>query len=357
MDRRRALRPEQRSGVWLTALVVAGAVLCALVVQPFLPALIWSLVLAMLASPLERRLRRMLGGQVWASATLSVIAVAVAIIAPMLFVFDALVRELVGGAVMANQFLSETRWQSLAHSQRWLAPAIKWATANVDFGLLLQSLAARLGGWGESLIQGSLNGIVTLLLTLYFLFYLLRDGMRFRSSLAAMLPLTRAEFDRLSDTVGNTIYAAFYGTVAVSLLQGALAGLMFWWLDLPSPAFWGIVMGMLAIVPFLGAFVVWGPTALALAMSGDIVSAAILTLWGVLVVGLIDNVIYPVLVGKRLEMHSLVSFVAILGGLALFGAHGVVLGPICVAATWTLHTIWRERRAAALAADPPPSLP
>lgn len=349
MDRRQALRPEQRSGVWLTALVIGGAVLCAAIVQPFLPALVWALVLTLLARPLERRLRSLLGDQVWASAGLSVVAVAVAIIAPLLFVFDALVRELVGGAVMANEVLAATHWESIARSQRWLAPAIKWASANVDFGLVLQSMGARLGGWGESLIQGSLTSIVTLMLTLYFLFYLLRDGPHFRSGAAAILPLTRAEFDRLSDTIGNTIYAAFYGTVAVALLQGALAGLMFWWLDLPSPAFWGIIMGVLAIVPFLGAFVVWAPTALALAINGDIVSAVILTLWGVLVVGLIDNVIYPVLVGKRLEMHSLVSFVAILGGLALFGAHGVVLGPICVAATWTLHTIWRERRAAALA--------
>ncbi|WP_374531379.1 AI-2E family transporter [Novosphingobium sp.] len=351
MDRRQALRPEQRSGLWLTALVIGGVVLCALIVQPFMPALVWAVVLALLASPLERRLRSLLGGQAWASATLGVVAVAVAIIAPMLFVFDALVRELLGGAVLANEILSETHWQSVARSQKWLAPAVKWATANVDFGLVLQSVAARVGGWGESLIQGSVNGIVTLLLTLYFLFYLLRDGPRFRSGLATILPLTRTEFDRLSETVGNTIYAAFYGTVAVSLLQGALAGLMFWWLDLPSPAFWGIIMGVLAIVPFLGAFVVWAPTALALAIGGDFASAIILTLWGVLVVGLIDNIIYPVLVGKRLEMHSLVSFVAIVGGLALFGAHGVVLGPVCVAATWTLHTIWRERRAAALAAS------
>ena len=86
-------------------------------------------------------------------------------------------------------------------------------------------------------------------------------------------------------------------------------------------------MGMLAVVPFLGAFIVWGPAALALGLNGQWIAAGVLTLWGLLVVGLIDNLVYPMLVGRQLAMHSLLSFIAIVGGLMLFGAHGIVLGP------------------------------
>lgn len=336
------------NGLWLTAFAAAGAVICALIFRPFLPALVWSMVLVLLATPLERRLRGVLG-RGWASAGVTVVFVALAILGPALFVFEALLRELVGGTVVARQMLSAAHWQAIARDNPPLAPVIAWADANVDFALVLQTLSARLGGWGESLIQGSLSGAITLLLTLYFLFYLLRDGAYFQRAIGGLLPLDEAEFARVSSAVANTIFASFYGTIAVAALQGLLAGLMFWWLGLPSPVFWGIVMGALAIVPFLGAFVIWAPAAIGLAAAGQAGSALILTVWGLFVVGLIDNVVYPILVGKRLALHSLVSFVAILGGLALFGAHGVVLGPICVSVTAVLLAIWRERAAAARA--------
>jgi predicted PurR-regulated permease PerM len=118
---------------------------------------------------------------------------------------------------------------------------------------------------------------------------------------------------------------------------------MFWWLDLPSPVFWGVIMGLLAVVPFLGAFIVWVPVSIALALDGQLLSAAILAVWGTVIVGLVDNVVYPILVGRQLAMHSMVSFIAIVGGLILFGAHGLVLGPMIVAGALALLEIWRSR--------------
>jgi len=120
---------------------------------------------------------------------------------------------------------------------------------------------------------------------------------------------------------------------------------MFWWLDLPAPLFWGVLMGLLAIVPFLGTFVIWAPAAIFLAVNGDVQSAIILTLWGTLVVGLVDNVLYPALVGQRLMLHTVPSFIAVVGGLLLFGTSGIVLGPIIVVGAQTLLEIWRSRNA------------
>lgn len=337
-----------RHAAVLSVALGLGLVLCALIVRPFVPALVWALVLAQIAAPLEAWLRSRLK-RAWASASLTLLVVTLAIVGPALFIANALVIELAGGAKVASQLLSGEHWREIAAQHRLIAPTVDWVSANLDPGLLLQSASSRLASWGESLIQGSLSTLATLLLTLYFLFYLLRDSGWFHDTIARVLPLTTGEFERLSQTLRDTILASFYGTIAVAALQGLLAGLMFWWLDLPSPAFWGIVMGALAIVPFLGAFVIWAPAALGLAMAGDLASALILTAWGLLVVGLIDNVIYPILVGKRLRLHSLVSFIAILGGLALFGAHGIVLGPICLALTATLYAIWGERRGAAKA--------
>jgi predicted PurR-regulated permease PerM len=120
---------------------------------------------------------------------------------------------------------------------------------------------------------------------------------------------------------------------------------MFWWLGLPAPLLWGLIMGALAIVPVLGAFVIWIPAALFLALEGQWGRAVILAVWGTIVVGGIDNLLYPILVGNRLKLHTIPTFIAIVGGLIVFGASGVILGPVTLTATVLLLERWRARSA------------
>lgn len=108
---------------------------------------------------------------------------------------------------------------------------------------------------------------------------------------------------------------------------------MFWWLGLPTPVFWGFVMGVLAIFPFLGAFVVWVPAAAILVLQGEWGSAAILALWGGVIIATVDNLLYPILVGNRLRLHTLATFIGMVGGIILFGATGIVLGPAVITVT------------------------
>lgn len=154
--------------------------------------------------------------------------------------------------------------------------------------------------------------------------------------------------------MADTIHATVFGTVTVAAVQGLLGGLIFWWLGLPAPILWGAVMALLAIVPVLGAFVVWLPVAIFLAASGHWGQAVILTLWGTVVAGLIDNLLYPILVGKRLRLHTVPVFLAIVGGLAVFGAAGVILGPVILALT---TPSWRSGVAARPPADQLKKLP
>ena len=121
---------------------------------------------------------------------------------------------------------------------------------------------------------------------------------------------------------------------------------MFWWLGLPAPLLWGVVMALLAVVPVLGAFVVWIPAALFLAMEGSWGKALILTVWGAVVVGTIDNLLRPFLVGKRLKLHTILAFISVVGGLILFGPAGLILGPVALTVTTVLLEIWRSRTAA-----------
>lgn len=150
--------------------------------------------------------------------------------------------------------------------------------------------------------------------------------------------------EQLFTRVGDTVHATVYGTLAVAVVQGILGGLMFWWLGLPAPLLWGLVMAGLAVIPVLGAFVVWIPAALFLALDGSWGKALILAVWGSVVVGGIDNVIYPILVGKRLKLHTIPAFMSIIGGLAVFGPSGLILGPVTLTITVLLLEIWRSRR-------------
>lgn len=133
---------------------------------------------------------------------------------------------------------------------------------------------------------------------------------------------------------------------------------MFWLLGLPLPMVWGLVMGLLAIVPVLGAFVVWIPASLFLALDGSWGKAIILAAWGGLIVASIDNLLYPVLVGNRLKLHAIPALVGAIGGIFLFGASGLVLGPAAIVLTWALVEIVKSRyepRAGAANAEPPPT--
>ena len=193
--------------------------------------------------------------------------------------------------------------------------------------------------------------VVELLITLFTLFFFFRDRRAVLRAVRSLVPLSEAETDKVFLRVADTVYATIYGTIVVAVVQGALGGLIFWWLGLPAPLLWGAVMGLLAIVPVLGPFVVWVPAAIFLALEGSWGKALILTAWGVLVIATIDNLLYPALVGKKLRLHTLPVFFAILGGLALFGASGLILGPVTLAVTVALLEVWRRRTAGGRAAE------
>jgi predicted PurR-regulated permease PerM len=193
--------------------------------------------------------------------------------------------------------------------------------------------------------MGSLVQAITFFLTFYLLFYFLRDRETVCMSLRSLSPLREDETVALFVKIRDTIYATVYGTIAVASVQGFLSGLMFWWLGLTAPLLWGLVMALLSVVPVAGSFVVWIPAAIYLALDGSWGKAAILTLWGAIVVSTIDNILHPILVGNRLKIHTVLVFVSVVGGLIVFGAIGLILGPVVLTITLALIESWRGRSA------------
>jgi predicted PurR-regulated permease PerM len=218
-----------------------------------------------------------------------------------------------------------------------------WIEDQLDPAGSVAALVQWLTGQSTSLLRGSINQAVMFVLTFYLLFYFLRDREPALRGIEGLSPLRAPETAYMLSRFAEAVHAILMGTVLVAAVQGTLGGLMFWWLGLPTPVFWGLVMGLLAIVPVLGAFVIWVPAAIYLALEGAWVSAAILTVWGGVVVAGIDNLLYPMLVGSRLRLHTLVAFIGAVGGIVLFGASGLVLGPAVIAVTISLIDILKNR--------------
>ena len=338
-----------------TAAVSTGVLGCAVLAwagvgyvlaAPCLAAAAGAFTLAVLCAPLDDLLRRRVR-RPWLAAAGTVTARGLMEVGPAFGVVRVLLGEVDRGAALMRDLIESGTWTRAIEARPRLVPLVRLMTEQFDIPALVSGVTSWLAGWSGRFVQGSLATAVSLMLMFYFLFYLLRDRAAIRRAVAAALPLSGAEFGRLSVRVVDTISATVLGLTAVAALQGVLGGLMFWWLGLPAPLLWGVLMGLLAVVPFLGAFVIWAPTALILAVAGDLSSAAILGLWGTVVVGLADNVMYPILVGRKLMMHSALSFVAVAGGLLLLGAAGVVLGPLILVVSWCLFGFLRERMARA----------
>jgi predicted PurR-regulated permease PerM len=337
-----------RSHVQTLVLIAAtafGIYLCYRLAAPFLPALVWALALAVLFTPFQRWLEGKLKRPSLA-AIVSVLVIGLIVVVPATFVGQRLVLQAAKGAELIETKVKSGEWRRAIEAQPRLAPFADRIEQEIGLPETVKTLATWLSTTAGSVVKGSVFQVIGFCLTFYLLFFFFRDRREALQSLRSLSPLAEAEMDRLFSRVGDTIYATVYGTLAVACVQGLLGGLMFWWLGLPAPLFWGVVMALLAVVPVFGAFVIWIPAALFLALEGSWGKALILALWGVIVVGTIDNLLCPILVGKRLKQHTVLAFTSLVGGLILFGPAGLILGPVVLTITMVLLEIWRSRTAA-----------
>jgi predicted PurR-regulated permease PerM len=333
-----------------TLLVMTGIalVICYLLAAPFFPALTWALALAIVAYPVYDWVASRIS-KPDAAAIIAVFLVTLIVIAPI-----ALVMQQVAGQLASQQDSGGWQeWKSKILKNPKLAPLVQRLEEHVNIEEELksagESIRNRLSGFARSVVSIAIQ----LAICLFTLFYFFRDRTKILTALRSYLPLSAREFDDLSARISTMIHATIYGTVVVSCLQGVLGGLMFWILGLPAPLLWAVAMTIFAIVPVLGAFVVWAPAAGYLMAEGEVWKGIVLAIWGSTVISLADNFLYPVLVGKELRLHTLLVFLAILGGISVFGMSGIVLGPVALALTLGLLDVLRQRTVAGRPAEQP----
>lgn len=339
-------------GTWILAAgSVFGILVCLLLAWPFLGAMTWAHALAILFSPLHARIEKTLRHPNLA-ALLSVAALAIVVVVPAAFIVERLIAEAASGANSIQVRIASGELQKLLDAYPRIAPIGAWINGQFDLPSMMATLATWLSNIGATFVRGSFLQVAEVLLTFYLLFYFLRDRLAAKAMFKSWLPLSSVEADQLFRRVVDTVHATVYGTLAVAAVQGLLGGLMFWALGLPTPLLWGLVMGLLSVVPVLGAFVVWIPAAILLMLDGSWGRALILALWGGIVVGSIDNVLRPIFVGDRLRLHTIPAFISMIGGLVLFGAPGFILGPLAVTLTMLLVGFSATRTRSGAPPDP-----
>jgi predicted PurR-regulated permease PerM len=335
---------------WLALVLalLAALYLCWLMLQPFVDVLLWALVLAVVFMPVHRRILAWLGSPT-TSAVLSTLLVVVTILVPASFITVAVVGELtqLAGSLASGETQVWKVQTIVNQATTWLKPWIDLQQFQSKDFLLerLQGLSGTLANGTLGMVGGVVSTVVQTFLVIFTMFYVFRDGDAIRHAFYDVFPLERTQARAIVARTSEVVAASVYGVLVIAAIQGTLGGFIFWVLGLTSPLLWGVVMFFLSMIPMAGAFLVWAPAALLLVVSGAWMKGVLLTVWGVLVVGSIDNFLSPRLVGKRARLHELLIFFSVLGGLDVFGVLGIVLGPVTVALTLALFDVVRQANA------------
>ena len=324
------------------------------ILLPFYGAVFWGVALAILFTPLYRFLLDKTKRKPTLAAIATVALCLIIVIIPLTMIAGALVQEItvVYSKIRAGQINFGSYFQHMIQTMpRWMVTLLERFGLN-DFAGLQERISASAAQASQmvakqafSIGQNTFDFVINFGIMLYLLFFLLRDGEKLSSRIKQAVPLNARYKRHLFDKFTTVVKATVKGNIAVAAIQGLLGGLIFWILGIQGPLLWGVLMAFLSLLPAVGAGIVWAPVAIYFLLTGAIWQGLVLIAVGVGVIGLVDNVLRPILVGKDTKMPDYVVLVSTLGGMAIFGLNGFVIGPIIAAlfmATWDLFSSVNE---------------
>ena len=332
------------------------------VLWPFYGAVFWGAVFAIVFNSLFVRLLRKMPVKRTVAALLTLSIILVLVILPVGLISGLLAQE----AANVYQLIQSGELSLTRYFQQIQEALPAWVTGMLDrsglgnLGLIQERLSASLTQGSQiiaaqalSIGQNAFDFFVSFFIMLYLLFFFLRDGGALSRRIKEAIPLEGEIKRNLFVKFTTVIRATVKGNIMVAVLQGALGGLIFWFLGIHAPVLWGTLMAFLSLLPAVGAALVWIPVAIYFLATGAIWEGVLLIAFGVLVIGLVDNILRPVLVGKDTKMPDYVVLVSTIGGISLFGLNGFVIGPVIAAMFMSAWDIFMKAREEVLAEPPP----
>ena len=328
----------QKRALWLLLVLVSVAL--AWILLPFFGAIMWGSIIALVFAPVNRRLRQRMKHQPTSAALLTMLLVLLVVILPFALITVSLAHE----AALLYQRTQSGELNLTLYFHRVFDALPAWITALLDrvglvnFDTLQRRLITTLAQGSQfmatqalSLGQNTFEFAASLFIALYLAFFLIRDGDTVFHTIGHAIPLASKHKQELLDKFTTVIRATVKGNLLVASLQGALGGMAFWFLDVSGALLWAVLMAFLSLLPAVGAGLVWVPVALYFLITGALWQSAALAAYGVLVIGLVDNLLRPILVGKDTRMPDYVVMISTVGGMAVFGINGFVVGPVIAA--------------------------
>jgi predicted PurR-regulated permease PerM len=331
------------------------------ILQPFVAPMLWALLLAFMLAPANQAMRRAVKERRSVAALLLTLATTLLVVGPgvgLTVAFAQQAGDLIGvlQEVAARYHIGQAadllRVPVLDRAIRWLSQFAPISVAQIQSWTVEggQALLLALVGVSGVLLSGALGAVVNFILTLFLLFFFLRDGDEMAARAIRLIPM---EPERKAHLVGHltaVTRAVVLGSLVTALAQGLLVGIALAIVGLPSPVVFGVFTAIASLVPLVGTALVWVPAGIALLVQGRVGAAVFVLLWGVLVVSSADNFVRPLFISGRAQISTLPVFLGLMGGLGAFGAIGMFLGPVIVALVIALLGFVEESRAAA----PPP---
>ncbi len=336
-------------------LIIAASLAFAWILWPFFGAILWGTVLAIVFAPMYRRLTGAMHQNPNAAALITILMVILIVMLPLAVIATSLMQE---AATLYDMIHSGKLDFGLYFYQVWDALPLWVQKVMIESGL------TNLGAVQEKLVIGLREGsqflatrvltigqftfhfIVNLFIMMYLLFFLLRDGETVFINIKKAVPLCAEQQYMLFTKFTTAIRATVKGGILVAILQGMLGGLIFWFLGIHAPLLWGVLMAFLSLLPAIGASIVWLPVAIYFLATGAIWQGIVLITFGALVMGLADNFLRPILVGKDTQLPNYIVLISTLGGLEMFGLNGLIMGPAIAAmfiVIWEIFSASRQK--------------
>lgn len=345
--------PRIEDGFFLGVVLVVS-IAFALVIEPFFAAILWGVIAAILFAPVNRRILAAMPGHRNGAALVTLFLILAIVIAPAFILGAALLQE--GAYFYARIQSGEIDFarifaQVVASLPDWAMPYLRrlgltnfHAAQDMvtrGFTSSFRTLATQAFQIGQS----AFSFMVALGVMLYLTYFLLRDGEALAQRVATAAPLRTGQREALFDQFVIVIRATIKGSIVVAIVQGLIGGIVFWALGIEGALLWGVLMGAFSLLPAIGTAIIWVPVAIYLFATGAVWQGVVLVVCGGLVIGSVDNVLRPILVGRETRIPDYVVLISTLGGLEMFGFNGIVIGPVIAAlfiATWNIFTRMRR---------------
>lgn len=337
------LNLKQLQTILFFLLLTLSLVFCFILLTPFFNVIAWAILLSVIAQPIYNKLLARINNPTFASIVTCLFLVLIVVI-PFTFLLFNVINEGISLIKHIQPLIKDGEW--IKNLDFLKSDYVKsfYSFANQYFNVTqsdlealiiekIEGLLSVLLASGAGTIKSIITGIFHFFITLLTTFFLLKDSKQLLHFIRTFIPLDEELTNSLLNRAGKTIFVTVYVAIIVAFVQGSLGGLAFLVLGIPSPLLWGGVMTFFCLIPFLGAPVIWLPASVILMCQDHSLKAISLALWGMLVIGWVDNLIRSVLISSYEKLHPLLIFFSVFGGVLFMGPIGLFMGPLILVLT------------------------